>query len=257
MLQTLPAGAWVVFALSYLVQPTADLAIYGRLWKLPLSGFAALLRKTAINEVVLGYGGEIFLYFWARGRPNVVQAPFASVKDVAILSALASNLLTLVMLAYSAPRLSQLHLAQHLGPALWVGVGLVTLSLCILVFARRVFSLPRTALAYVAAVHALRLLAVSALTVLLWRLALPAVPLASWIHLLTLRLLVSRAPFVPNKELVFGNLVLLLVGADAPVAVLLASLALAWLAAHLLVLTVLGAGDAIRALRLRSTRAAS
>lgn len=249
MLASLPAAAWAVFALSYFVQPTADFLIFRRIWSLPAGAFAALLRKTAINEAVLGYGGELYLFLWARERPAMSEAPFGAVKDVSILSALGGNLLTLGLLAYAAPRLAALRLSEQLGPALWVGVGLAALSLCLLVFARSVFSLPRATLVFVAGVHAARLAAFSGLTLLLWRLALPALPLESWIQLLTLRMLVSRTPFVANKELVFGNLVLLLAGPHAPAALLLASLALAWLAAHLAVLTILGAADAWRALR--------
>ena len=247
LLARLPAAAWALFGAAYLAQPIADYAIFARLWNLPRGAFAAMLRKTAINEAVFGYGGELYLYLWARNRPGVAAAPFLTVKDVSILSALAGNLLTLAMLAYSAPRLHALHVARQLAPALWGAAGVAALSLCLLVFARRVFSLPGASLAMVAGVQALRVVVVSGLNLMLWRLALPAVPLETWAHLLTLRLLVSRAPFITSKELVFGNLVLLLAGPREPAALLLASLALAWLGAHLAVLLTLGMRDGWRA----------
>ncbi|MBI1199414.1 MAG: hypothetical protein GC203_16255 [Phenylobacterium sp.] len=249
MLAALPAAAWLVFGLSYFVQPVADFVIFRRLWNLPLGAFEALLRKTAINEAVLGYGGELYLYLWARDRPAMATAPFGAVKDVSILSALGGNLLTLGLLAYAAPRLGALNLSQHLGPALWFGLGLTALSLCVVAFGRRVFSLPAATLVFVGAVHAARLAVFTGLTLLLWRLALPDLSLESWIQLLTLRMVVSRTPFVTNKELVFGNLVLLLAGAKSPAALLVASLALAWLAAHLAVLSALGGLSLLRAAR--------
>lgn len=240
MLERLPPVAWAVFALIYLAQPFSDLAIFRRVWRLPLSGFVALLRKNVINEAVLGYGGEVYLYFWARRRTDLTRQLMGVIKDVNILSALASSTLTVTLLAVSLTALSRLDLARQLGPALWVGAALVAVPFIALLFARQVFSLPAADLRFVFGVHATRVVAVSALSVALWRLALPEVGLQACVLLLATRMAVGRLPFVANKDLLFGNAVLLLAGRDAPVAVMLAALALATLIAHLAVVALLG-----------------
>lgn len=245
----MPPLVWPAFLLLYLTQTLFDFAVFRRLWNLPLAGFEALLRKNVINEVVLGYSGEAFLYVWARRAAGAVSAPFAAIKDANIVSALLGNLLTLALAAISATQLRDLDFAQRLGPALWSGLIPVAISVGVLVFGRRVFSLRLEQLVYVAAVCGLRLVVWTALTVLIWSMALPGVAPGLWIVLLAIRFLVSRIPLISNKDLVFGNLMLLLLGIHSAVAVLLAALAVMTLGLHLAVIVGLGAADLARGVR--------
>ncbi|WP_066684798.1 hypothetical protein [Caulobacter sp. CCH9-E1] len=247
-IRELPPLVWPVLLLLYLVQPAFDYLIFRRLWDLPPAGFKALLRKNVINEVVLGYSGEAFLYVWARRAASVVEAPFAAIKDANIISALLGNLLTLVLAAISIAELRNLDFAQRLGPALWSGLIPMAISVGVLIFGRQVFSLRLGDLTYVGLINILRLAAWTALNVLVWRMALPEVPTGQWIVLLAIRCLISRIPLISNKDLVFGNLVLLLLGAHSSVAVLLAALAFVTLVMHLAVIVALGAVDLARGL---------
>ncbi len=247
MVARLPLGVWPTLLLLYLVQPICDFAIFRRLWSLPFAGFAAILRKNVINEVVFGYSGEAYLYVWARRTAGAAIAPFRAIKDANIVSALMGNLATLILVAISATRLRDLDLARHLGPALWSGLIPLVISIGLLFFGRQVFSLRLRELTFVTGVHAVRLVTVSALTILIWRLSLPEVAPGVWVVLLAVRFLVSRIPFLTNKDFVFGNLMLLLLGVHSPIAVLLATLALATLALHLSVIVVLGLFDLWRA----------
>lgn len=245
----LPPLVWPAVLLLYLSQPLSDLMIYRRLWRLPWVGFAALLRKNVINEVVLGYGGDAYFYVWARRAADRPLAPFAAIKDAGIVSALLGNVLTLVLAAISATQLRELDFVRQVGPALWSGAVPLAISVAVVLFGRRVFSLQPSELAYIAAVGCLRLAVWTGLTLLIWRMALPDAPPSVWVVLLAVRCLVSRIPLISNKDLVFGNLVLLLLGAQAPVAVLLAGLSLVMLLLHLAVIIVLGALGLIRGLR--------
>jgi hypothetical protein len=244
----LPPLVWPALLLLYLGQPLSDFMVYRRLWNLPPAGLGAMLRKNVINEVVLGYSGDAYLYLWARRQADTAVAPFAAIKDAGIVSALLGNVLTLVLAAISATRLRELDLARQVGAALWSGVIPLTISAGVLLLGRRVFSLPLTQLVYIGAVCGMRLAIWAGLTVLIWRLALPDSLPSMWIVLLAIRCLVSRIPLISNKDLVFGNLVLLLLGAHAPIAVLLAALALVTLLLHLVVIVGLSAVDLIRGL---------
>lgn len=256
MLLTLPPAVWGVFVLLYLVQPVADFVIYRRLWRLPGRGFAVMLRKVVINEIVFGYSGELYFYLWARRRPGLSDAPFGAVKDVNLLSALGANVLLLILLPIAALGLHETDLARQFGPGVWPGLAIVVASFGVLLFARRVFSLTGAELTYVAAIHAVRLAAYTGLTLLLWALALPDVPLAVWLALVTGRLLLARLPFLTNKDLVFANLLLILFGAGSPSALLLATLALATLFAHLAVAALVGAPELARVVGRKAVRAA-
>jgi hypothetical protein len=62
------AAFWVVFALNYTIPPLSEWVIYRRLWHIPASGIAALLRKQVSNELLMSYLGEVQFYAWrARG----------------------------------------------------------------------------------------------------------------------------------------------------------------------------------------------
>ena len=84
-------GFWTAFIGYYMAAPVSEWIIFRRLWGLPVQGIAALLRKLVSNEILLGYIGEVYFYAWARRHATITSAPFGAIKDSAILSALAGN----------------------------------------------------------------------------------------------------------------------------------------------------------------------
>jgi hypothetical protein len=106
-------------------------------------------------------------------------------------------------------------------------------------FRRQIFSLPRNQLWFIFAMHMLRLVITTSLTVALWHFGLPDLPVFWLVLLVTLQLLVTRLPFVTNKEIVFASLAVFLVGSDAQIATLIAIIATAILATHLAVGAIL------------------
>ncbi|WP_174273300.1 hypothetical protein [Sphingomonas bacterium] len=234
---------WTVFLLGYFFAPASEWVIFRRLWDLPARGIVPLLRKRLSNEVLLGYSGEVYFYSWARRHAALVAAPFGAVKDVAILSAAVANVCTLVLVAACWPLLRGLHLGFD-GALITGSAAIVTLgSLATMLFRRFLFSLPRRELAFIALVHLVRIVASLVLTAILWALILPSAPLTWWLLLATLRMLVSRLPLIPNKDLVFAGLAAFLVGHETDVTSLVSLIAGLTLAAHLAVAAGLGALD--------------
>lgn len=232
--QTAP-GSWIFylfFAMMYLFAPTMDFVIYRRLWRIPLSGMVALHRKRIANDVVLGYSGEAYFYAWARQRTKMVAAPFGAVKDVTILSAMAGNAITLLLLGLALSFASDLLTpAQFKTGATAAGV-IVAMSLPFLIFSRRVFSLPRSDLYWVFGIHCLRLVGGSLFVALAWHFALPGVSLGMWLLLASARMLVSRLPLVPAKDVLFANVAILLIGQGQALSDLMAFTAALTLLAH-------------------------
>jgi hypothetical protein len=234
---------WLLFAATYLAQPTSEWLIFRRLWQVPASALLALIRKRVSNEVLLGYSGEIYFYAWARRNAAITTAPFGAIKDVAILSAAVGNAFTLILLVAAWPLLSGLHLGVA-GHTLALSVGTMALSsLSALCFRRALFSSPDTHLQIIAGIHGVRVIATTLLTALLWATVLPSASLGWWLGLATLRMLVSRLPFIPNKDLVFAGLVSFLVGPNAATADLFAMLAGLTLVTHLLLGAALGLSE--------------
>jgi hypothetical protein len=226
---------WLAFAAYYLTTPVFDFLIFRRLWGLPASGFSALTRKFVGNEILMGYIGEVHFYSWARSRLKMVAAPFGAVKDVAILSAAMGNIVTLAVLAAAYPFLGQLHIG--VAPKTLVAAVAITLgsSLVLLMLRGRVLTLGQKDLAFVAAAQLGRVLVTALLPAVLWHLALPQVAIGWWILLAAVRLLLSRLPLLPNKDLVFAGVAVLLIGRAVAIDDLMTMMASLILATHLIV----------------------
>jgi len=234
---------WACLASYYLALPVSEWIIFRRLWNLPLSGFGALLRKLVSNEVLLGYSGELSFYAWARRHGALTAAPFGAIKDVSITSALAGNIATLVMMILAWPFLADFPAIVGQDNFL-LSIGLIlTLSLVPVLLGRKIFSLPRRDILCVLGIHLARLATTTTLLGLMWHSALPGVAMTWWIVLAALHLLVTRLPFVSNKDLVFANIALLVVGDHSDVGTLLALIATTILLAHLSIGGLLAVAD--------------
>ncbi len=207
---------WLAFVAYYFANPASEWVIFRRLWNLPAEGFVALLRKFVINEIVLDYLGEAKFYAWARSRLLMTTSPFGAVKDVAILSAMASNVLTLLLLLGVWPLVTSNAVGLDLR-SIFLSLGVVLASsFAVLIFRGKLFSLPGKELRFILLVHVLRIIGAQGLTALMWHLVLPDIGLGSWMILATLRLLVARLPFVPSKDLLFSVVALYALGTSQP-----------------------------------------
>ena len=194
---------YIFFALFYMTLPIGDFTIFRRLWGIPASGLIALLKKRIANDVLVNYSGEAYFYAWARACATLVAAPFGAIKDVSILSAIAGNALTLLLVVIALPLGRGLLTPDQFRTGVWSAGVLVAISLPFLIFSRRVFSLPRRQLWGVFAIHCARVVLSSTFIALAWHFALPGVSVGIWLFLAAGRLLVSRLPLIPNKELLF------------------------------------------------------
>jgi len=232
---------YLLFALSYMATPLTEFVIFRRWWPLTPRAIAVFSKKRVLNDAVLGYSGDAYLFVWAKqalGDRVVGATPLAAVKDVAIMSALAGNVATLLMLALAlALGGGPVVEAAFAGDAMRnVGIGfafVISVSLLILLFSAKVLSLAPRENLLLFMLHSARLLAGSALLLLAWMLALPDVSVGTWFVLGALRMVVTRLPFLPNKELLFAAIGVTLTGAAAPdVAALMAAAGAMHVAGH-------------------------
>jgi hypothetical protein len=237
---------YVAFALLYMSPPTFDYIIFRRLWGIPLDGLVALMKKRIANDVLFGYSGDAYFYAWARQRTHIVSAPFGAVKDSTILSAVAGNMITLAMIALALPLGWRLLTPGQLHSLLWSTVIIFAMSLPFLIFSRRVFSLPRRTLWWVFGVHATRLVVGSILIAFAWHFAMPWVSIGMWLLLAAGRLLVSRLPLAPNKDLLFANFAIILIGQGSALSGLVAFTAALTLLVHVVLIAAFSARALMR-----------
>jgi len=244
----LPTSAvfWLAFVANYFAGPLSDWVIFRKLWRLPLRGVAALLRKQVSNELLLGYLGEVYFYAWARRNSSITAAPFGAIKDVTILSALAGNAITLVLVIASWPFLPIMRLNSPGNSIEWSVLFVLATSLLITFFRRRLFSLPRRELWFVTWVHVVRIVLWTVFSAYLWYCLMPGIDLIWLLLLSTMRLLLSRLPFLPNKDLAFAGLAAFFIGHDSTIVAAMALMASLNLAAHILVGATLGAAELLK-----------
>lgn len=237
---------WVVFLLGYFAGPAGDWLIFRKLWGVGARGIGALTRKLIYNELLLGYVGELYFFAWAKRKLPAAAAPFGAVKDVAIMSAMAGNVMTLALIALAYPYLALLPLAEYGNDIAWSLAFVIAISLAPLIWRRRILSLSRGTLWAVFGIHTARIVATTGLNAVAWALVLPDVAIGWWLVLSAIRLLVSRLPFVPNKDVVFAGIAVLALGQDVALSALMAMMAALILATHLILALYFGVHDLIK-----------
>lgn len=240
---------WLLFLGSYLLPPLVEWIIYRRWWRFGPEAIGVFLKMRVMNDALFSYSGHTYLLVWAANRlgirfdPNAPPptlgrgdgpgvdpsaSPFAAVKDMAVTSGLAGNLATLVLLVLALSMDGASVLGAAIDPRtlkllLWSFGGLILLNIGILLFRNRVLSLPVAENLYAFRWHMFRVLAVQALLVASWAVALPGIDAETWFLLGALRMVIGRMP-VPNKEILFAAIAVSLTGdASLDVAALMAA----------------------------------
>jgi hypothetical protein len=250
-------GFFASFALCYAIAPVADFAIYRKIWPLTRADMIAFFRKRSLNEAVMDYAGEAWLFVWAKRRNLTGGADIArTVRDVNLLSGVASNLITLASLGFilltgSAEKLLKVrtHLADDM---LFGAVAVVATAAIVVGFRRFFFSMAARLQIYTAMIHALRNLLVMAATVLMWHFAVPGVATSDWMVFLSLQLLAYRFPFIPNRDLLMAGVGMALAPslgtAATAVAAMFAAIGALFLLCNLAVVVLTSAGNGARRL---------
>lgn len=234
-------GFYLFFLASYFTLPVCDFVIFRRLWNVPAAAFPALNRKRIANDILIGYSGDAYFYAWARARLDMVAAPFGAVKDVTIVSGITGNVTALLLAAIALPLGYQLIAPEVVAAMIWSLVFATALSLGLILFSKRVFSLPRRDLWFIFWIDLLRIGGTCVTIALAWAWAIPSVSVGMWLFLVAGRQLVSRLPFLPNKDLLFANFAILVIGHDRSLSDLMAFTAASTVVMHGLLLLLFGA----------------
>ena len=199
---------YLLLVLQFLIQPFGDYFVYRNLWGADATpSMAVILRKRVMNTFMLDYSGEVFFFLWAQTHLTLKPGMLVhGIKDSNVLSAGAGlamlYLMTLVLLASGG-----LHIPAGISAHGWLYllIGSVPLILCsVLVLGRRKLTALTTGqIAGTFAIHFTRAALVLGVEFFLWQLsgALPSA--VASLQFVALRLVVTRLPLVPNKDLVF------------------------------------------------------
>lgn len=198
---------YVVALVPFFIQPIADLFIYRNLLQvgreLPLWIF---LRKRCMNSIMLDYSGEVYFFLWARKKLGVKDATLMhAVKDSSVLSASAGLIvLWLMVVVLFVAGIVKIPVVSR---STWWVVAAGSLPL---VFAAALFlghkkltQTSRTNMLITFGLHFARAVAVMGMEYLTWLLSGALPSSGDCLKYVALRLLVTRLPLIPNKEIVF------------------------------------------------------
>jgi hypothetical protein len=193
--------------LQFFLQPFGDYLIYRNLWGKTSLPMSVLLRKRFLNSALFDYTGEVYFYFWAQRRLGLPHKTLVhAIKDSNLLSGgagLAMVWLVLIALllggGFQIPQVAMDHR--------WLDVllGTVPLIICaaLVIGHRKLTVLSRAQIAQTFGIHFLRSFSVLVVEFAMWEVS-GALPSAiACLQFVALRLVVTRLPLLPNKDLIF------------------------------------------------------
>ncbi len=206
----LPRTPWfyVLLISLYLMLPAVQFLAYRTVWDFgTLSAIRAFIKKRILNKDVLGYSGEVYILAWAQDHVKRSSQPLLEcVRDMNIISAAASNLMAVLLLAFFV-LMGQVSVQDLIGDRqayALVGAAGITLILLFVMMSKRrrwLFSMAWKATWVVFGLHLGRVLLHHGLEISMWHLAMPDVPIQIWFTYAAISVVVTRIPFLPNPDL--------------------------------------------------------
>lgn len=211
VIHNLPATPWfyVILAVLYVTLPVAEVYIYRLIWTTPRKDlFKTFLIKKVLNEEVVGYSGEVYLYLKAKkfsGKSN--NEILKTIRDYSIISAINSNAVVIVLISVLILLgiIPIYNLLEHIS-SFYVGLFIlifVILTLLTIQFRKHLFALPLNTSIKAFSIYFIRFCLHNVILVFQWYLVMPETDLNVWFILVSVVIVLNRIPFLPGKDLVF------------------------------------------------------
>lgn len=208
---SMPTTPWfyILFVIMFLALPVSETFIFrmilgGRI----IEQLPVFIRKRVLNSAFVGYSGELYYLVWARQHlKRPAGEILLRIKDNAILSAIGSALVTFcLMLGFlftGQAAIITKWFASSSGLIIGVVLACAVLAPVALMARKAILGLPWRQAAAVLGIHVFRVAALVVLQATQWAVVLPAAPWSVWLTFVTLQMIISRLPIVPNRDLLF------------------------------------------------------
>ncbi len=200
---------YILYLPLFFILPFTELFIYKFIRSIPYKKLLPpLLVKKVYNNEVLGYSGEVFLFWWARkelGKSNIDV--MRSIKDNNVISVIVSTLFTLIILIIffeTNPTVSN-RWAQKIpeNQLNYTVISIAVIAVLVIKFKRYIISLSLVSSLEIFGIHYLRHVLVVVIQIYQWHIILPAISLHIWFTFVVAQIVLAMLPFVPNKDLLF------------------------------------------------------
>lgn len=217
---SLPANPlfYVLFLLTFFQLPLFQILIYRITWSFDtLASFPIFLLKRFYNKDVLGYSGEVYFFAWAKRTLSISgKQIFKTIKDNNIISSVASTLISLGLLGIFvlAGQIKILEWMVNQNQTYFIA-GLLLIIIVVFLFVKFrhfVISMPLSTAYEIFGIQMFRLLLNHTFTLLMYYVVVPDIPIYIWFTLIAVEIILSRIPFIPNRDLLFASLSIMLAG---------------------------------------------
>lgn len=206
---------YLVQIVAYSVLPVCEVLIFSRIFGHALwRDWPVFLRKRALNNSVLGYSGEAYLVFWAKERLGLRRRnALSAIKDNVLLSGFTTAAFAIaaagVLIVIHPKLLDASEMAASGERSFLLFAALFGLALVVgHLFRDRLFGIGSKLILAIIAIHAARLTVNYSLQMIQWDIGIPDGTLMLWFTLITVQLLVSQLPLLPNRDLLFVAFIL-------------------------------------------------
>jgi len=208
--KSLPTTPWfyLLFLFLYFALPVSEQFIYGTSLNFSFwQGFPVFIQKKIYNTDVLGYSGEAYFFIWARKHLKETDGYILRViKDNNIISSVTSTLVAAVLLTIFL-YVGQINIQRLFNfdrTYLYLGALAVGALLGMLVYFRKyVISMNFETASKISAIHLARLIFVYSVEIIQWMIVMPEVPLYIWFTYMAVKIISTRIPFIPSRDLLF------------------------------------------------------
>jgi len=224
---------YLFFVILFFQLPLFEVLIYRITWTFDaLRSIPIFLLKRVYNKDVLGYSGEVYFFVWAKNTLHLEATHILKIiKDNNIISSVASTLFSIGLLS-TFLFTDQIKIIEFIANQnqIYFTVGILAVIIVFLLFIKfrhYVISMPLKTAYQIFGIQTVRLFFVQTLNLLMYYVVFPDVAFYVWFTYIAVEIILSRIPFLPNRDLIFAALGIAIAGnlpitEDAIAAILLA-----------------------------------
>jgi hypothetical protein len=209
---------YILFLFLFIQLPLFEVIIYRITWQFDaLRSIPIFLVKRVYNKDVLGYSGEVYFFAWAKKTLHLNGKDiFKIIKDNNIISSIASTLISLGLLSIFifTDQIKVIKWIATQDKAYFLG-GLLLVVILVFLFVKfrhYVISMPLKTAYKIFGIQTFRLLLGQFVNLLMYYIVMPKVPFYIWFTFIAIEIILSRIPFLPNRDLIFAGMSISIAG---------------------------------------------
>lgn len=209
---------YLLFVAMFFQLPLFEVLIYRLTWTFnALKSIPIFLLKRVYNKDVLGYSGEVYFFVWAKKTLHLSGTEiFKIIKDNNIISSVASTLFSIGLLStfLFTDQIKIIEFIANQNQTYFIASVLVVIIVVFLFvkFRHFVISMPLKTAYRIFGIQLVRLFLVQTINLLMYYVVFPEVAFYVWFTYIALEIILSRIPFLPNRDLIFAAMSIALAG---------------------------------------------